>query len=108
MKIVIENLEFETIIGILDFEREKEQKIVIDMEIEYNYKNKEFVDYTKIADFTVQHIKKNRFYLIEEALESLTDNLKKLYPQITSIKTSLKKPDILKNCSVGIVLEKNF
>lgn len=108
MKIVIEKLEFKTIIGILDFEREREQKIVIDMEIEYDFRDKNFIDYAKIVSFSKEHIKKEKFYLVEEALQNLSDNLKKIYPQINYIKISLKKPEILKDCIVGIVFEKNF
>ncbi len=108
MKIVIENLKFDTIIGILDFERVKRQKIIIDIEIEYDYKDKNFIDYAKVVTFVKEHIQKKKFYLIEDALESLIVNLKRLYPQIVHLKISLKKPDILKDCIVGVVSEKKF
>lgn len=108
MKIFIEKLEFNTIIGILEQERENEQKVIIDIEIEYNFEDNSFIDYAKVASFVKEHIKKERFFLVEEALQSISKNLKKFYPQITSIKISLKKPQILKDCVVGAVLEKKF
>jgi len=108
MKITIENLKFDTIIGILDFERENEQKIIIDILIEYPFKKDKFVDYAKVVNFTINHIKEGKFYLLEDALDSLILNIKKLYPQISYIKTSIKKPQILQNCVVGAILEKKF
>ena len=40
MKVNITNLTFKTIIGILDFERVKPQKVVVDITFEYDYLNK--------------------------------------------------------------------
>ncbi|WP_423243523.1 dihydroneopterin aldolase [Aliarcobacter butzleri] len=37
MKIDIENLEFKCIIGILDFERVKKQKVIINLSFEYDF-----------------------------------------------------------------------
>ncbi|MDD5548667.1 MAG: dihydroneopterin aldolase, partial [Sulfurovaceae bacterium] len=45
MTIHIENLSIQAIIGILDFEREKTQNIIIDLEIGYEYNKNVFLDY---------------------------------------------------------------
>ena len=37
-KILIENLEFEAVIGILEFERKNKQKLMVNCEIEYEKK----------------------------------------------------------------------
>ena len=37
MKIEISDLTFNTIIGILDFERIKEQRVIINLSFEYNF-----------------------------------------------------------------------
>ena len=50
MKILIEKLTFECIIGILDFERITPQEVLIDISFKYKYKNSSsFIDYSKVA-----------------------------------------------------------
>jgi len=39
MKVHIQDLRFQTIIGILDFERVKPQEVIINLELEYNYED---------------------------------------------------------------------
>lgn len=101
MILLIEKLELEVIIGILPFEREKSQKIIIDAELEYDYKG-EYLSYVKIVDFLSLEFKKNQYGLLEEALQDLSSKLKQNFPSLTKISLSIKKPDILPNCVVGV------
>ena len=82
MKIVIENLEFYTIIGILESERELAQKVIVNLSIDYDFFDNNFIDYAEIVYFIEKHMKNEKFYLIEDALLSLSQNLKIKYPQI--------------------------
>lgn len=102
MTIFIKDLEFQTIIGILDFEREKEQKIIIDLEISYPYKKDEFLNYADVATHITDLFQKKKFFLLEDALEISFETLKKTYPQIDSIEMKITKPDILDNGKVGV------
>ena len=104
-RIIIENLNFETIIGILDFEREKPQKVVVSSKILYKG---EFVDYAKVSKIIEEEMKKRKFLLIEEALEYLLNTLKQEFPQIEEIYLQIKKPNILKNAEVGVEVLRNF
>ncbi|NCB13429.1 MAG: dihydroneopterin aldolase, partial [Erysipelotrichia bacterium] len=45
MKIEISNLTFKCIIGILDFERIKKQKVMIDLSFEYQFSKDNFINY---------------------------------------------------------------
>lgn len=103
MKIKIENLTFNCIIGILPFEREKEQRVIINCSFKYKYENQNFIDYSEIALLIKEIMIKNRFQLIEEALETLNKKLKSKY-LLKKLKISIKKPDILSDCEVSVTL----
>ena len=106
-KIHIQELEFETIIGILDFERVKPQKVIVEVEIEYLDK-KNFIDYAQV----VEHIKtimiKREFALIEDALDSLTISLKEKFSSINQLRLKITKPKIVPNCKVSVESLKFF
>ncbi|WP_044416404.1 dihydroneopterin aldolase [Halarcobacter anaerophilus] len=102
MKISINNLTFYCIIGILDFERDKEQKVLIDISFKYKYKDSSsFIDYSKIALDIENIMKEQKFELIEEAILFIKNFLKKSYP-IKKLKIKISKPNILNNCIVSI------
>ncbi len=108
MQIFIKNLIFEAIIGILELERKTPQKISMDIKIQYTYEKDVFINYAQVADFAISIIKKGEFFLLEEALESTIQKLKIKFPQIETIKIKISKPNILKNCTVGAKIKKNF
>lgn len=103
----IEKLEMKCIIGILDFERKKKQKIRIDAEIEYDY-DMGFLDYTQAVLLIKKSFKKEKFYLLEDAQLFLAKKLKKKFPQISRLKIKILKPSILPDCRVGIEFERQF
>jgi 7,8-dihydroneopterin aldolase/epimerase/oxygenase len=101
MKVKINNFKFNCIIGILDFERKKKQKVILDISFKYDYKNNNFIDYTKIALLVKQNLKKQKFGLIEDAILNTRKLLKKKY-KIKKLKIKITKPNILKNCLVAV------
>lgn len=101
MKVDIKDLSFETIIGILPQERKVPQKVIVDISFTYNFKNGEFIDYSKVASKVEKLMKKNQYLLIEDALLDIKDKLCKKF-DIKDLKLSIKKPDILDNCVVGV------
>lgn len=106
MTILIENLTFDTIIGILDFERITPQKVQIDCIIEYSYANGDFINYAEVAHSIQTTMDKEQFELIETALEILSITLKNHFPLIETLALTIRKPDVLPNCTVGV--QKNF
>ncbi|WP_151944187.1 dihydroneopterin aldolase [Aliarcobacter butzleri] len=101
MKIDIENLEFKCIIGILDFERVKKQKVIINLSFEYSFSNDKFIDYSQVVDLVKQSMKKEKFELIEDAILYITRLLNQTY-EISNLKLKISKPTILKNCVVSL------
>ncbi len=101
MKIDIENLKFQCIIGILDFERVTPQDIIVNITIEYDFKEK-FINYADVADEIKSLMKSSKFLLIEDALESLAKNLRKKFPLINTLNLKITKPSILPDCTVSV------
>lgn len=101
MKIEISNLTFKCIIGILDFERIKKQKVVIDLSFEYEFSKDIFVNYADVANLVEKTMKKEKFLLLEDAILYLERLLNKTYT-ITNLKIKISKPNILKNCVVSL------
>lgn len=106
MKILIENLTFDTIIGILEHERTTPQRVQIDCIIDYSYTDGDFINYADVAHLIEHTINKECFELIEIALETLGALLKTHFPLIQTITLTIRKPDILPNCTVSV--QKNF
>ncbi len=101
MKIHVEDLKFQCIIGILDFEREKEQDIIISLEIEYEFGDV-FINYADVAAEVQNRMKQEKFLLIEDALKQLSQKLKENFPQISTLSLKITKPSILPNCRVSV------
>ena len=100
----IKNLTFQTIIGILDFERTTPQKVVLNISFSYQKKTN-FIDYAKVASIVENRMKKEKFFLIEDALEDLTDLLYKNFPSIKQLHIEIAKPTILPNCNVSVAIK---
>jgi len=102
MHIHIEALTFDTIIGLLDFERERAQRVIVDLEASYDYSRKDFVDYAVIAVLTENTLRTNKYTLLEDALLGLKKEIYTTYPQLNTLKLKISKPDILPHCSVAL------
>lgn len=108
MTIIIEHLTFESIIGILEAERIIPQRIIIDCIIDYSYIENNFINYALVTQLIEETMVSKKFLLIEEALESLSQILKETFPLIGSLTLTLRKPDILHNCTVGVQHKSQF
>ena len=106
--IYICDLTFLTIVGILEDERKIPQKVKIDLEIEYTRKDEDFINYAQVATLLQKQMQKEKYLLLEEALEALTDSLKLNYPTINTLRLKIFKPEILDNCDVGVEIFKIY
>ncbi len=106
MTIHIEELTFECIIGILDFERTTPQVVVIDVEIEYEYRDELFINYAEVIALLEKEMIQNRYELLETALNQLAQKLHLKYASIKNLNLKIAKPNIIKNAKVS--LSKSF
>ena len=105
MKIYVEDLRFQAILGILDFERVTPQDIIVNVEIEYDYNNN-FINYAEVAELIKTTMLDAKFLLIEDALTQLSIKLKKDFSQIKHLNLKITKPSILPDCKVSV--EENY
>ncbi|WP_418186228.1 dihydroneopterin aldolase [Aliarcobacter vitoriensis] len=101
MKIEIENLTFKCIIGILNFERVKKQKVILNISFEYDFVDNSFIDYSEVSILVKKTMKKEKFELLEDAIKTIEKLLYDTY-NIKNLKLKISKPDILKDCVVSL------
>ncbi len=98
----IHNLVFETILGILEFERLKPQKISVNLDLFYTQlPNKAYLDYIKIQELIQKMMQENQYLLIEDALKDLSHALKTRYSEIFELHLKISKLEISPNSQVG-------
>ena len=105
--IIIKDFSFETIIGILDFERTTPQKVIINTEINYTYEN-QYLDYAKVSNIIKNILQNKKFEILEDSLDYICSYLKNEYPEINTINLEILKPNILNNMIVGAKIVKNY
>ena len=101
MTIYIEDLKFQCIIGILDFERTTQQDVIINVTIDYNYVDK-FINYADVANLIKSLMTEHKFLLLEDALSTLSKKLQKEFNLINSLSIKITKPSILPDCKVSV------
>ncbi len=98
----IHNLVFETILGILEFERLKPQKISVNLDLFYTQlPNKAYLDYMEIQELIQKMMQENQYLLIEDALKDLSHALKTRYSEISELHLKISKLEISPNSQVG-------
>ena len=108
MTIHIEDLTFDVIIGLLDFERDRPQRVIINLEASYDYSNDQFIDYADMVLLIQNELKEKRYELLENALLGLKEVLYTTYPQLQTLSLKISKPDILARCTVSLSKTWNF
>lgn len=101
MKIEINELTFKCIVGILPFERENKQKVIVNLSFNYQFSNNTFIDYSEISALIEKTMKKEKFELLEEAIIYIEKLLNDKYP-ISNLQLKISKPNILHNCIVSL------
>ncbi|WP_100998724.1 dihydroneopterin aldolase [Helicobacter pylori] len=98
----IHNFVFETILGILEFERLKPQKISVDLDLFYTQlPHRAYLDYMKIQELIQKMMQEKQYLLIEDALKDLSHVLKTRYNEISELYLKISKLEISPNSQVG-------
>jgi len=108
MHIHIETLTFDTIIGLLDFERDRPQRVIVDLEASYDYANENFIDYADMVMLIQTELNEKKYALLEEALLGIKERLYSTYPQLKMLTLKIAKPNILPECTVALSHRWNF
>ena len=112
-KVLIKELILDLKLGYYDFEKEKNQKVKFNLEVNYEDKKpsndkdiKSIVNYAKIVRLIKKLIKYKHYNFLETLAEDVFDELFK-DKRIDKITLQIEKLEILKECtSVGIQIAK--
>lgn len=107
MKIHIEELRFNCIIGLLETERHTPQELIINLELDYDYKD-EFINYAELCADLQSNLQEKKYELLETALDALFALIHARYPLTKRLFIKITKPDILDNCRVSVSNIKKF
>jgi len=102
MTIHIEQLTFETIIGLLDFERVNAQTVIVNLEIDYLYDNNNFINYADVINLIEIDMHQKKYELLETAITKLIEKITSTYTQINSLVLKITKPNIITNAHVSL------
>ena len=102
MTIHIEDLTFDVIIGLLDFERDRPQRVIVNLEASYDYSDHLFIDYADMVLLIQNELREKRYELLENALLGLKELLSAAYPNLQRLSLKISKPDILPDCTVSL------
>ena len=108
-KVLIKNLQVETIIGIFNWEREVRQVVSIDLEMEFDNKVaaksddiEDALDYKKIGKRVSSYVERSKHKLVERLAEQIAKIVLKEFP-VSNLTLSVTKPGALRGSeSVGI------
>ena len=111
----IEQLHVDCIIGILDSERVTPQRLLIDVELDTDFaaaaaseQVTDTVNYAEVADRLCALAIEGRFRLVETFASRACELLLASYPQLSRVRITACKPDILPAArSVGVSLEQH-
>ena len=112
-KVLIKELILDLKLGYYEFEKEKDQKVKFNLEIDYRDKKptndkdlKSIVNYGKIVKLVKKLVKNKHYNFLETLAEDVFDELFK-DKRIDKITLKIEKLEILKDCSsVGIQISK--
>ncbi len=103
-KIHIEGLEVLTLIGVYDWERKHQQRLIVDVELSADLSLAAQTDdvdntlnYALIAQGISDFAAKSQYKLIEALASHMVDWLLQSFPMLKVVRLKLSKPDILAN-----------
>jgi dihydroneopterin aldolase len=117
-KIHIEGLEVLALIGVYGWEREHQQRLIVDVELSADLSMAAQTDdvdntlnYAEIAQGINEFAAKSQYKLIEALASHMVDWLLQSFPKLKRVRLKLSKPDILanaRNVAVEFTKEQTF
>ncbi|WP_297573714.1 dihydroneopterin aldolase [uncultured Campylobacter sp.] len=102
--IFIKELKFQTIIGILEHERQNKQEISLDIKLRAD----EFIDYTQVIYETKALFESEEFFYVEDALNFFKVFFKKRFKTLKFLKMKITKEKIVADAKVGAILKWHY
>ena len=111
--VFIRDLRFKTIIGCWDWERQVEQQVVVDLEIEWNCAAPaasddldKAVDYAAVSEAVMRCVREGRFRLAESAADAVASLILNEFAA-PAVRVTVAKPRAVAEASaVGVTVER--
>ena len=108
-RIGFEGLRLNCIIGMEPHERQKEQKLIIDLKVEsdltaaaHSDDVRDTINYTELAELCEQIACQGRYFLLEKLVVDITAAILKRF-QVSSVWVRVRKPGAMKGAECAIV-----
>lgn len=116
-QISVKDLDFEAILGVLPFERERPQPLRLNFSLWLDFEPiaaqdsiDETVDYAKLAEDLIEFIRNSKFGLVETLVYRAAQRLLSASPKILAASVRIEKPEAIphsKGSAAEIRLERN-
>lgn len=111
--IFLGGLKIDTIIGIYDWEREKKQTVILDIEMAHDIKKaaetddiEDTLDYKAVSQAVISFVENSDFFLVEKLAEEINSMIRKKF-KVPWVKLTLNKKGAISGASdVGIIIER--
>lgn len=111
--VFIEQLTVMTVIGVYDWEQQRQQKLVFDLEMGWDNRPaadsddvEDCLSYADVSETVLSFVSSNRFALVERVAEDVADLLMDRF-DIPWIRIKLSKPGAVPQAaSVGVIIER--
>ncbi|MDO9104137.1 MAG: dihydroneopterin aldolase [Methylovulum sp.] len=111
--IFLGGLEIDAIIGIYDWEREKRQTVILDIEMAFDIQKaaetddiQYTLDYKTVSDRIINFVKESQFFLVERLISEIAAILRNEF-DVPWVKITLNKKGAIGNgIDVGITIER--
>jgi len=104
IRVFVEKLTFECVIGLLAFERERAQEVEVDVFLDAE----EFVDYAFVCEAVKSMCVVGKFEKVEDVLEFFCEFFKKRFATLRRFEMKLTKTGIIANARVGARVVREF
>jgi dihydroneopterin aldolase len=112
-RVLIQNLKVATVIGVLDWEREVRQEVLLDLNLEWDQQKaastddvRYCLDYAAVSQWVISHLGGAQYHLIETAAEEIAQGLMKAFA-LPSIEVTVKKPGAIPEAEwVGVSIRR--
>ena len=111
--VFINNLAVETVIGVYDWERAVQQRLLIDLELAWDNavpgvsdNVADALDYQAVSEQVTRHLKSHHYQLLEAAAEHLAADLRQTFG-LAWLRLSIRKPGAVPAAdAVGVTIER--
>lgn len=104
-QIRLRNIQFDCIVGILPYERENEQPIILNLTLWLDFAEaartedlNESIDYAKLAEELKGFIRLSCFKLVETLVVKTAEYVLEHYPKANAVEVSVAKPKAVPGC----------